>query len=203
MVSKSRAQARSHLVESTFERPATHQPPGEQPQEVLDSMCTNEPEEVARQARLADLAPHARAGWQAHEPATVESHRAEALTHNGHPHPGLAPLGNLGRAEELVHPSHKGLFEFMTQRCTDHVWPQPVDHTIRPKDGHRPPSATEEGEKARFAYTGQAEQGGTSAPHQPLYLSIGDIDWLDLKTEGSSRCFDPALRAPQHRLVPD
>jgi hypothetical protein len=68
-----------------------------------------------------------------------------------------------------------------------------VDHTIRPKDGHRPPSATEEGEKARFAYTGQAEQGGTSAPHQPLYLSIGDIDWLDLKTEGSSRCFDPAL----------
>ena len=63
---------------------------------------------------------------------------------------------------------------------------------IRPEDGYRPPPATEEGEKVRFACTGQAEQGWTSAPHKPLDLSIGDIYRLGLKTQGTSRCLDPA-----------
>ena len=44
----------------------------------------------------------------------------------------------------------------------------------------------------RFAGAGQAEQGWTSTPHKPLNLSIGDIDWLGLQTQGTSRCLDPA-----------
>ena len=44
----------------------------------------------------------------------------------------------------------------------------------------------------RFACAGQAEQGWTSAPHKPLNLSIGDIYRLGLKTQGPSRCLDPA-----------
>jgi hypothetical protein len=84
------------------------------------------------------------------------------------------------------------LFELMTQRPTDHVWPKPVSSAVRPKDGHRPPPAPEEGEKLRFAGAGQPEKGWTSAPHKPRNLSIGDIDWLGLQTQGTSRCFDPA-----------
>jgi len=63
---------------------------------------------------------------------------------------------------------------------------------VRPKDGHRPPPATEESEKVRFAYAGQAEQGWTSTPHKPRNLSIEDIYRLGLQTQGASRCLDPA-----------
>ena len=99
------------LVESPFERPATHHPPGEQQQKVLDGMRTNESKEVARQACLAHLAPDACAGWQAQEPATVEPHRAETLVQDGRPRPCLAPLGDVGRAKYLVHLCHMQLFE--------------------------------------------------------------------------------------------
>jgi len=44
----------------------------------------------------------------------------------------------------------------------------------------------------RFACAGQEEKGGTSAPHKLLNLSIGDIYRLGLKTQGTSRCLDPA-----------
>ena len=101
---------------------------------------------------------------------------------DSYPRPCLAPLGDLGLAKELVHPRHMPLFELMTQRPTDHVWPKPVSSVVRPKDGHRPPPATAEGEKVRFACPGQAEQGWTSAPHKPLNLSIGDSYRLGLQT---------------------
>jgi hypothetical protein len=75
-----------------------------------------------------------------------------------------------------------------------------VYDAVRSKDGHGPPSATEEGEKVRFACAGQAEQGWTSAPHKPLNLSIGDIYRLGLKTQGTSRGFDPAPE-PLHTVL--
>jgi hypothetical protein len=84
------------------------------------------------------------------------------------------------------------LFELMTQCPTDYVWPKPVEEVVRPQEGHRPPPAPEEGEKVRFAGAGQAEEGWTSAPHQPLNLSIGDLYRLGLQAQGPSRCLDPA-----------
>ena len=89
-------------------------------------MGTNEHKEVARQACLAYLAPDARPRWQAQKPAIVEPHRAETLVQDSYPRPCLAPLGDLGLAKELVHPSHMQLFELMTQRPADYVWPKPV-----------------------------------------------------------------------------
>ena len=48
------------------------------------------------------------------------------LVQESYPRPCLAPLGDLGLAQELVHPSHMQLFELMTQGPTDHVWLTPV-----------------------------------------------------------------------------
>ena len=89
-------------------------------------MGTNEYKEVTRQACLAYLAPDARTGWQAQEPGIVEPHGAETLVQDSPPRPCLAPLGDLSRAKELVHLSPMQLFELMTQRPTDHIWPKPV-----------------------------------------------------------------------------
>ena len=117
-------------------------------------MRADEHKEAARQVRITHLAPDAGAGRQAQKPATVNPRRAEALAQDGCPRLCLAPLRDAGLAEQTVYPCHKRPFERLAQGYADYLWPKPVDRAVRPKDGHRPPPATEEGEKARLTIGG-------------------------------------------------
>jgi len=57
-----------------------------------------------------------------------------------------------------------------------------VDHVVGPKDEYRPPSATEQGKKARLTRIWPAEESWTSPPQEPLDLGIGGVHLLGLKT---------------------
>jgi hypothetical protein len=55
---------------------------------------------------------------------------------------------------------------------------------VRPQDGHLPPTA-EQGQEARLTRIRDAEEGRTSAAHEPPDLVIGHHERFDLQTEAA------------------
>jgi hypothetical protein len=153
---------------------------------------TDKGEETGRQAGLARLLPETGARRQAQEPAAADGGRAEPLPQDGRAGLRLPPHGDVGLDQQPVDLGRQRRLEVAAQGRTDDRMPPPVDGEVWSEERNRAWPPTEEGEDARLAVAGQAQEGWAHPRQQTLDLAIGDLHRLGLEPQLAGRRREPA-----------